>query len=144
MHWNSVVTLSLHHNQLTLTALVVPKGLSLFLCLWVGGQAAAGAQWEFLAPAGSSPDQAPHPGTGTCGGWGGQVAPAVLGDLIHVRGWARSDRCWASCQSPSSWEGYFLAAARSRREGEGGLGHGMEVEKEVGGLGSDTRGGWWD
>lgn len=26
------------------------------LCLWVGGQAAAGAQWESLAPAGSSLD----------------------------------------------------------------------------------------
>lgn len=47
--------------------------------LWVEGQAAAGAQWEFLAPAGSSLDQAPRPGTGTWRGgsfWtGGTCSP---------------------------------------------------------------------
>lgn len=61
-----------------------------FLSLWVGGQAAAGAQWEFLAPAGSNLDL---PGSSTTprnwhlvgGGGSGQVAPEALDDLNHER-----------------------------------------------------------
>lgn len=92
-------TQELEMQPQTLATCMVSKGLSLFLCLWVGGQAAAGAQWESLAPAGFSQDP---PGSSTTprnwhwgrGGRGGgyrQVAPEALGDLIHMRDWAQSD-----------------------------------------------------
>lgn len=56
--------------------------------LWVGGQAAAGAQWESLAPAGSSQDlldQAPRPVTGTCVYVSGGVGVAL--DRWHLKPW---------------------------------------------------------
>lgn len=55
VYWNSAY-LEPELQPLTLATCVVSKELSLFLSLWVGGQAAAGAQWESLAPAGSSLD----------------------------------------------------------------------------------------
>lgn len=86
------------------------------LCLWVGGQAAAGAQWESLAPAGSSLDLSGSSTTPrnwhVCmlgGGGGGQrssgqVAPEDLGHLIYVRDWAQSDGWWLPpVKSHSIW-----------------------------------------
>lgn len=86
-------------QPLTLVTRVVSKGLSLFLGLWWESRQQlghSGSPWLQLAPAWICLDQAPHPGTGTCGGMGGsgQVAPEALGDMIHVRNWALSDGWW--------------------------------------------------
>lgn len=107
----------------------------------MGGR--AGSSWGTVGVPGSSWLQ---PGSSytprnwhlcVCGVPSGQVAPAVLGDLIHVKGWAQSDRWWPLVKKLASDS---LELVRRERGSPSKMG----VEKEVGGLGADTRGGWWD
>lgn len=125
------------------------------LCLWVGGQAAAGAQWESLAPAGSSLDLSGSSTTPrnwhVCilggGGRGGGSAALDRWHLKTLVTWYM----WGI--GPSQMDGGFLLSRVTPSgkevswwqawrwwEGEEGLGLRVEVGKELGGMGSDTKG----
>lgn len=93
-----------------------------------------GSSW--LRQGSSSTPRNRHLGEGS-----GQVAPTVPGDLIYVKGSIQSEvGLLLELFQLLSLAGGSLKMVRRGREPGGRVGE----EKEVGGLGSDTRGGYWD